>query len=170
LTRRPVAALGEVVPVVREAIERGDLVRLTVTGGSMRPFIPSGAVVELTAAPPGGCAPGQVVLVEESPGRHLLHRVRRRSAGGVWTRGDANADDEGPFPDARVVARVAGIVRDGRVVPLDAGMRGLLARLWNATPAGPLALLGWDRARRGAGRALRRAGLLPPAAGGSRGA
>jgi hypothetical protein len=155
--RRPQSAsFDALAPLVRELVAGGGRVRLKVTGASMRPFIRSGAVVELAAIPAGGCAPGTVVLVELAGGRHVLHRVTRRVAGGVLTRGDANLDGEGPHPAERLVARVVGLVRGGRVVPLDAGALFRLGRLWGATRAGAWLLGGWCRARR-AGGALRQA-------------
>jgi len=132
-------------------------VRVAVTGASMRPFIRSGDVVELSAADGALPRPGAVVLVEAAGGRLLLHRVTASARPGVRTRGDANREGEGPFPPERVVARVTGVVDGGRVRPLDRGLYGALARTWAASGAGHVVLrLGGAAAR--AGRRLLRPG------------
>lgn len=154
----------DIVPLVREALQRGGRVRLTATGMSMRPFIRSGDVVELAAVTDDMLTPGTVALVETAEGQYVLHRITRRTADGVFTRGDANFHEEGPFSPAAVVARATGVLRGERVKPLDTGVRMLLARVWHATRAGVWLIEIYDRTRRAAGFVLRRFGLLPPLA------
>ena len=154
----------EVVPLVREAFQQGRRVHLTAMGVSMRPFIRSGDVVELAAMGARTLTPGTVVLTETTEGKYLLHRLTRRTADGVFTRGDANFHEEGPFSPACVVARATGVVRGERVAPLDTGMRRIMAYAWHATRAGVCVIEVYDRARRAAGCVLRRFGLRPPLA------
>lgn len=60
------ATARELMPIVRAALERGQQVRLTVTGGSMRPFMHRGAVVELEPVKSLPAA-GDVLLVQCGP-------------------------------------------------------------------------------------------------------
>jgi hypothetical protein len=53
----------------------------------------------------------------------------------------------------------AGGVRSDRVRPLDAGVCGVLTRLWQATPAGSWLIEIYDCSRRAVGHVLRRLGL-----------
>ena len=156
------ASCANIIPLVRDALEQGGRARLTVTGMSMRPFIRSGDVVELAVVTTDALTLGMVLLVETTEGRYLLHRVTRKTADGVFTRGDANAHEDGPFNPNSIVARVTGVVRDDCVVPLDTGTSGLLARMWNTSRAGLWLIEAYDRSRRAAGRVLRRLGLRPP--------
>lgn len=156
------APCADVVPLVRDALQQGGRARLTVTGMSMRPFIRSGDVVELASVTASALTLGMVVLVETPEGQYLLHRVTRKTADGLFTRGDANVHEEGPFNPNSIVARVTGVVRGDCVVPLDTGTSGLLARVWNASRAGLWLIGAYDCSRRAAGRVLRRLGLRSP--------
>ena len=64
----------ELMPVILAALQRGQHVRLTATGGSMRPFLHNGDVVELE---PLDSLPviGNVVLVRcgSDRERYVLH-------------------------------------------------------------------------------------------------
>jgi|WetSurSiteA1Bulk_404760.scaffolds.fasta_scaffold52201_1 signal peptidase I len=156
------APCTDIVPLVRDALQQGGRARLTVTGVSMRPFIRSGDVVELASVTAPTLTLGVVVLVETPEGQYLLHRVTRKTADGLFTRGDANVHEEGPFNPNSIVARVTGVVRGDCVVPLDTGTSGLLARVWNASRACLWLMGAYDCSHRAAGRVLRRLGLRSP--------
>lgn len=149
----------DIIPLVRVALEQGGQARLTVTGMSMRPFIRSGDIVELAAVTIDTLIPRTIVLVKAAEGRYLLHRVTRIAPDAVFTRGDANFHEEGPFTSDCLLARVTGVVRGDCVKPLDTGFRSVLTRLWQATPAGLWLIEAYDFSRRAAGHVLRRLGL-----------
>ena len=69
----------ELMPIVRAALERGQRVRMTVTGGSMFPFLRDGDVVELE--PALTLRLGDMVLVQTDSSdvieRYVLHRIVR---------------------------------------------------------------------------------------------
>jgi signal peptidase I len=127
----------KLLPLLRQALERGEHVRMTATGSSMWPAIRAGDEVELVplAAEPApgegrlpgneigqGLRRGDIVLIEIAPTSCLLHRVERLRAGQVWTRGDAVQMGEGPFPASRVLARVSLVYpQRGRPWRTDAG-------------------------------------------------
>ncbi len=150
---------SDVLPLVHDTLQQGGRARLTVSGASMRPFIHSGSVVELATVMPGSLTPGMVVLVEKADGRHVLHRVIRVTPRGVFTRGDANFHEEGPFAFNQILAMVTGIVRGNHVRHLDVGIYGALPRLWYATPIGLSLLTVHDFSRMLARRVLRRLGF-----------
>ncbi len=147
------------MPLVHETLQQGGRARMTVSGSSMRPFIRSGETVELASVTPGSLVPGMVVLVETTEGRHVLHRVIRVTPQGVFTRGDANFHEEGPFAFDRILAMVTGIVRGDHVRHFDTGIYAVIPRLWHATGVGLWLMAVHDSSRRFAGRVLRRLGL-----------
>lgn len=121
----------ELMPLVRDALGRGQRVRMTVTGTSMWPFLRDGDVVELE--PAGTLRVGDVVLVEtarDGTAHYVLHRVVRVGEGTFFLRGDAQADAEGPFTSADVLGRVTAASRHGRVRALDRGVWRVAGRLW----------------------------------------
>jgi len=123
----------ELMPVIRAALERGQRVRMTVTGSSMLPFLRDSDVVELEPAP----APrlGDMVLVQADPPgaaeRYVLHRIVRMDGGAAFfIRGDAQPLCEGPFTPDAVLGRVVTASRDGRDYSLDRGWWRLAGRVW----------------------------------------
>jgi signal peptidase I len=123
----------ELMPILCSALERGQRVRLTVTGGSMRPFMHTGGIVELE--PLGSpLRVGDVVLVRCGPehNRYVLHRLVRVKGDEVFVRGDAQRYCEGPFAHQNVLGRVVEYGWKGRVHRADRGLWRFLGRTWLA--------------------------------------
>ena len=121
----------ELMPVIEVALKRGQRVRMTVAGGSMRPFMRGGDIVELERvdSPP---LVGDVLLVRSgsAPERYVLHRVVRVEGGGFFIRGDAQTVSEGPFALEDVLGRVIRRHAKGRVHRFDSGFWHYLGRAW----------------------------------------
>jgi len=65
--------------------------------------------------------PGQVVLVQ-TEGGYVLHRVSQVHGDIFRTRGDAHLHDEGPFTREQVVALVDARVRAQKCQPVRTGL------------------------------------------------
>jgi len=119
----------EIMPVIRAALERGQRVRMTVTGTSMRPFIHDGDVVELE---PVRSMPrlGDVVQVQCSEECCVVHRVVRIEGEAFFLRGDANAHCEGPFGRDSLCGRVILCYRNGRARAYDCGVWRFAGLAW----------------------------------------
>jgi len=74
-----IVSARELMPVVRGALGRGQRVRLTVSGSSMAPFLGDGDTVEIEPLA-GLPREGDIVLVECSAERYVVHRVVERAA------------------------------------------------------------------------------------------
>jgi ribosomal protein S18 acetylase RimI-like enzyme len=123
----------ELMPVIRAALDRGQRVRLTATGSSMRPFLIDSDVVELEPAP--ALHLGDIVLVQTNPPgtaeRYVLHRLVRLEHGGtVRIRGDAQSTSEGPFTADALLGRVTVAWHNGRRRDLDRGWWRLAGLAW----------------------------------------
>jgi hypothetical protein len=121
----------QVMPIICSALRRGQHVRLVATGGSMRPFLHNGDVVELeplSSLP----ANGDVVLVRCGPtgNRFVLHRVVRTKEGRLYIRGDAQHCCEGPFSAGDVFGRVTKSYVNGRVRRFDSGLWRFAGLAW----------------------------------------
>jgi len=121
------------MPVIREALTRGQRVRMTVTGSSMWPFVCDSDVLELEPAP----APrlGDMVLVQTNArgeaDRYVLHRVVRVDGGtAFFVRGDAQPQGEGPFAPDALVGRVTTLWRNGRPRDQKRGLWRLAGLVW----------------------------------------
>ncbi|MHC1727797.1 MAG: S24/S26 family peptidase [Syntrophobacteraceae bacterium] len=121
----------ELIPIICSALMRGQHVRFAATGGSMRPFIHDGEVVELE---PLNSLPalGDVVLVRCGSGsrRYVLHRVVRVKGEKHFIRGDAQQYCEGPFVQEDVLGRVTRQHIGGHVRRLDSGPWHHAGRAW----------------------------------------
>ena len=92
---------SELMPVVGAALERGQRVRMTVTGGSMLPFLCGGEEIEIERA--SSIRIGDIVIARVGDA-YVLHRVVGMDrAGRIFLRGDAQM-----MP----VSLERGIVRD----------------------------------------------------------
>jgi signal peptidase I len=122
----------ELMPLIYSALQRGQCVRLTVKGGSMRPFIRSGDVVELE---PVDCLVrvGDVVLLRCGSGEegYVLHRVVRVQGEKIFIRGDAQEISDGPFAQGDVLGRVTTTYCNGRLRQLDSNIWRLLGLAWH---------------------------------------
>lgn len=86
-------------------LRQGQAISFTAKGRSMAPFIRDGE--SLFVRPLQSSAlPGHVVLVARPGGACLVHRVVRRTAQGVITRGDACRQEDGCFRNEDVLGRV----------------------------------------------------------------
>jgi hypothetical protein len=125
-------AAHELMPIICSALQRGQHVRLTATGGSMRPFLHNGDVVEIE---PLDSLPmmGDVVLVRcgSDDERYVLHRLVRVKGEKLFIRGDAQAYCEGPFTRGDVLGRVTKCYSNGRVRRLDSGLWRFAGLAWH---------------------------------------
>ena len=147
------------MPVIRDALSRGQRVRMTVTGSSMWPLLRDNDVVELEPTP----APrlGDMVLVQTNPqgaaDRYALHRVVRvHGSETFFVRGDAQPHPEGPFALPALLGRVTTVWHNGCARDQQRGRWRLVGLIWircSRFALEPLRLAA--RIRRGGGRMVR---------------
>jgi hypothetical protein len=126
--------------MLAELLGRGFLVRVRVTGRSMRPALPDGSVVHLVSTAAAPARFGDVILTRSGGDRLRLHRVlaRRRA------------------PDGRLVFRTKGDAAAGLDPPVTADeVLGRLVALERRSPGGTVAVVPWDSRIRRLGDCLR---------------
>jgi hypothetical protein len=118
----------ELMPLIGDALGRGQRIRMVATGGSMSPFIRDGDTVEVErfhAPPPLGA----VALLELRDRLYVLHRIVGK-AGGCWlVRGDNCPAADGVVPEKSFIGLVVAVERKGRRVRIALGAGRLLAWL-----------------------------------------
>jgi signal peptidase I len=119
----------ELMPVIIAALERGQSVRLTVSGSSMLPFIRGGDVVEIEGvhSPPRLV---DVVLARFPEGTFVVHRVVRIEGDTFFVRGDAQRRSEGPIMLCDILGKVTVCRRGPRERVLGRGIRHLVELAW----------------------------------------
>jgi hypothetical protein len=115
-----------------ELIKDGKRVRLTVSGGSMFPFIRDGDVVEIEGLN-SKILVGDVLLVRKNEETYVLHRVVKIEKDKFFLRGDYSSSLEGPFRKEDVVGRAVIRFSGRRVYDLSREWIRLAGMIWART-------------------------------------
>lgn len=116
----------EFLSLGKEALDKGETLRIAPIGGSMYPFIRSGDAVRIVST--AGRAPkyADIVLCVGESGRPLIHRItgRRKLPGGTGfvVKGDAANSPDGVIREKDVIGKVVAIEKGGDVRPVDKGI------------------------------------------------
>ncbi len=132
-------SIDQIIQVVYPALERGQSIRLTATGGSMIPFIKDGDVCELS--PPIKLALGDIVLAKSHSGKFCLHRIVKIAGGHFFLRGDSQDSFDGPFAREDILGRVTMSYRKGKTRALDRGIWRFAGLIWLGTAPSGMGLL-----------------------------
>ncbi len=89
---------------------------LTVTGGSMWPFLASGRDTVYLRRPNGALRCGDIALYRAERGQYILHRVCAVEQAGYSLCGDAQTVPERGVSHERVLAVAVGAYRRGRYI------------------------------------------------------
>ena len=138
----------EALPAIRAALTAGRPCSLTVTGGSMLPFLRprTDAVILVPVDRP--FRPGQILFYLRGEAQCVLHRIHRILPDGTLLLcGDAQAALEPVSPD-RVIACVSHVQRNGRLIDCRRPTLRLAVWLWRLLrPVRPRLLQGLLRVR-----------------------
>lgn len=119
------------IPVLQELIGQGKTVSLTVTGGSMTPFLIHGRDVVYLCKPEKPLCAGQIVFYIRPSGQYVLHRIHHIDKDGMlYLVGDAQAQLEGPLSPDCVFAGVCGVRRKGKEIRPGELLWEFFSRIW----------------------------------------
>lgn len=105
----------DLMPELLNLLRETDAVALTVTGGSMLPFLAPGRDTVYLSKPVFPVKRGDIILYQRDSGRYVLHRVCR--VGETLTLiGDAQTQPELGIRRDQVRAAVCAVRRKGRLV------------------------------------------------------
>lgn len=96
------------IPFIKNILESGQNVRLSVHGSSMLPHIKNGDTVELTSIK-STLKKGDIVLAQSSGDRHVLHRIIKVNHKSIYLRGDSQEESEGPISTENVLGRAVSL-------------------------------------------------------------
>lgn len=122
---------GKVFPLVKEILDGGKRIKMTVTGRSMYPFLRDMKdSVELTGIDFEDIQPGDIVLVLNSSGQYVLHRVVVKEEDCFYILGDAQVSMEGPIMPDQVLAVVTKVWSRGLEIDCDSLLWRKAASFW----------------------------------------
>lgn len=138
------STIGDRYRQAAQNLARGEMLRLTVTGGSMEPLLRAGDVV--LAQPVGDRLPqpGDIIVTQWGTA-WVTHRVLRMAASGCITHGDNSCLLDEPVAIANVIGRVIAIERDNRRVDVRSAWWQRAGRFLAWSARGKLGLLGLGR-------------------------
>ena len=96
-------------------IEEGLTVPLTVSGGSMTPYIAGGRDTVMISKPSFPLKVGDIAFFERFDGKIVLHRICRVTKQGYFFVGDAQTVIEGPIVKEQIFGVVNRIIRKGKI-------------------------------------------------------
>lgn len=110
----------DVLALTLELLESGKSVRITATGGSMRPFLNGGEILTIEPTSPSSLRMGDLVLIRSPVGAVLIHRIvrqwQRNEVRWLQTKGDGLYNPDQAVPAHRVAGKVVRVER-----PADIG-------------------------------------------------
>ena len=117
-------------PSIREIIDAGGIVRLTVTGQSMLPtLVERRDSVLLTK--PEKLKKTDIVLYRRTNGDYVLHRIVKISKDGLHMCGDNQIKVEHPVLPEQVIAVVSAIIRKGKQIEITNLRYRISAIVWS---------------------------------------
>ena len=103
------------VPVLKELIEQGRDVCITITGNSMSPFLVHERDQILIVKPEGMLKKGDMAFYQRKNGEYVMHRVCKTNQKNLyWFVGDAQTFVEGPIVQDQIFGTVKAVKRKGR--------------------------------------------------------
>lgn len=122
---------SQMVPVIREMINIGAVVRITVTGMSMYPFLrDSKDGVELRQTNIAELMPGDIVLVEREKEEYILHRIIKKRKDCFYMMGDGQKMMEGPIYYKDIIGKVTVVWRDNHKISCSDYRWKVLSEIW----------------------------------------
>lgn len=137
-TKKRVLDAEVLMPEYRKLLKDGAILPLTVSGGSMLPFLAPGRDTVYLKSPDRELKRGDIVFYQRPSGQYILHRLYRIENGLCWFAGDAQDEVEGPLSEQCIFACVTYAVRKGKREE-----QGTF--LWNFFAGGWLRMLGKRR-------------------------
>ncbi len=117
-------------PSIREIVDAGGCVKLTVTGKSMLPTL-----VEkrdsVILVKPDKLKKTDIVLYQRTNGDYVLHRIVKIGKDGLHMCGDNQTAIEFPILPKQVIAVVSAIVRKGKMIEKSNLGYKISAKIWS---------------------------------------
>ena len=95
-------------------IEEGLTVPLTVSGGSMNPYIVPERDTVMISKPSFPLKKGDIAFFERMGGQIIMHRICKVKKDGYYFVGDAQTEIEGPIVKEQIFGKVNKIIRKGK--------------------------------------------------------
>lgn len=103
----------EYVAALKEMVEEGLEVSMTVAGTSMEPFLLHGRDKIYFQKLDGTIKKGDMVFYQRKSGAYVMHRVMKVKGQCYYMAGDHQTTLEGPIEKKQIFAKIVSVERDG---------------------------------------------------------
>lgn len=132
--------IHEYVPVLRELIDQGKEVSITITGNSMSPFLAHGRDQVLLKKPSETLKKGDMVFYQRDYGGYVLHRICKvKNEKEYFLVGDGQTFIEGPLRRDQIFGIVTSVRRKGKWLSAGSFWWDFYRYIWlNIIPLRPI--------------------------------
>lgn len=120
----------EFVSNLKELIDDGNEVTVTVAGWSMTPFLRHQRDQVLLKRPTVSLKVNDIVFYQRKTGQYVLHRINKVKPDGYYMMGDHQLTLEGPIDAGAIFAIVTEVERNGRWISVESFGWKLFSYLW----------------------------------------
>jgi signal peptidase I len=113
-----------------EILQGNRSLRFKARGGSMRPFIHDGDIIEVQNIPFNNLKRGDIAFCRLPDRRLVVHRVIQAKSEFLVIQGDALPYPDGSISQANVLGRIVMLFHKGRRIRLDGFWMGIIVNLW----------------------------------------
>ncbi len=129
--QKQTVALKEIYPIIKEKIDSGGIVKLPITGISMRPLLVWGRdTVDLIKCE--NPKKGDIIFYLRDNGKFVLHRIVGVDDNGYILCGDNQWRLEYGIQDKHIIAVVTSITRKGKTIDMTNVPYRIYSNLWMA--------------------------------------
>ena len=121
---------NEYISNIKQLVDDGHDVVITVVGYSMTPFLRNQRDRVLLKKPSWSLNVGDIVFYQRKTGQYVLHRIYKNNPDGYYMMGDHLYDLEGPIESNAIFAVVTEIERNGRWISAETFSWKTASSLW----------------------------------------
>lgn len=120
-----------IFPAIKELLDQGKNVRITVTGTSMYPFLRENIdSVELSATCFKDIQRGDIVIILRDSNEYVMHRVIKKLKNSFYIMGDAQQWIEGPLRQDYLIGKITTVWRGDKKIYCKSMLWRLFSLLW----------------------------------------
>lgn len=101
--------------MLRQLVEEGHQVGMTIVGTSMEPFLKDRRDEIFFQKPLRKLKPGDMVFYQRADGSYVMHRICKKTHEGYFMAGDHQMVLEGPLAEKQIFAVVTEVKRNGKL-------------------------------------------------------
>ena len=120
----------EYVSVLREMVDQGMEVSMTIAGTSMEPFLIHRRDKIYFRRPEGKIKKGDMVFFQRKTGEYVMHRVMMVKNDQYYMAGDHQTFLEGPIEENQIFAKVVSVERAGKWITEEDRIWKFYANWW----------------------------------------